>query len=58
MTTSVPLEIDCRTVKSRLDAGEKFLFLDCREKDEHDQTRIAQATLLPMSELQQRVGEL
>ncbi|MBW3540131.1 MAG: rhodanese [Planctomycetes bacterium] len=53
-----PLEIDCRSVKTRLDRGEPFVLLDCREADEHALVRIEAARLIPMSELQQRVGEL
>jgi rhodanese-related sulfurtransferase len=55
---SLPLETDCRTVKSRLDGGEDFLLLDCREADEHALVSIRGAILLPMSQLVDRVGEL
>lgn len=54
----VPVEIDCATVKARLDAGDPFVFLDCRESSEYDAVRIEGATLLPMSEMAERVGEL
>jgi rhodanese-related sulfurtransferase len=53
-----PLEIDCRSVKARLDAGTPLLFLDCREPDEHATAKIAGTTLIPMSQLAERVGEL
>jgi rhodanese-related sulfurtransferase len=52
------MEIDCRSVKFKLDAGDEFLLLDCRERDEHQLVNISAARLLPMSELQARVGEL
>jgi rhodanese-related sulfurtransferase len=52
------LEIDCRTVKARLDAGDALVLLDCRERDEYEFVHIAAARLVPMSELPQRVGEL
>jgi rhodanese-related sulfurtransferase len=55
---AIPLEIDCRSVKAKLDAGEPFVLLDCRERDEHTLVSIPEARLLPMSELPQRVGEL
>ncbi len=55
---NVPLETDCKTVKSRLDRGADFLLLDCRERDEHATAHIDQATLVPMSEIAARVGEL
>ena len=55
---TTPLEIDCQTVKRKLDVGEAFLFLDCREPSEHVTARIAGTELIPMSELVDRVGEL
>jgi rhodanese-related sulfurtransferase len=56
--SAVPWEVDVATVKGRLDAGEKFCFVDCRERDEHQLVHIAGATLIPLSELTSRVGEL
>lgn len=56
--TELPLEVDIATVKQKLDAKEPFLLLDCRERNEYDQCRIAGAELLPMSQLQERVGEI
>lgn len=53
-----PIEIDCRTVKARLDAGDPLVLLDCRERNEYDFVRLETARLVPMSELSQRVGEL
>ncbi|HEX4128459.1 MAG TPA: rhodanese-like domain-containing protein [Pirellulales bacterium] len=58
MPTDVPIEIDCASVKARLDRGDDFLLLDCREREEYETARIAGATLVPMSELMIRVGEL
>ncbi len=55
---NVPIEITCRDVKARLDAGEKFVFLDCREPDEFAVAKIAGTTLLPMSHLAERAGKL
>jgi rhodanese-related sulfurtransferase len=58
--TSEPaaLEVDCRTVKARLDAGDSLILLDCRERDEYELVKLTPATLIPMSELTQRVCEL
>lgn len=56
--STFPLEVSCDEVKQSLDADEDFLFLDCRENDEHETAHIAAATLLPMSELQERLSEL
>jgi rhodanese-related sulfurtransferase len=55
---TVPMEIDCRSVKSLLDEGMPFLFLDCREPDEAALARIPGTTLIPMSQLAERIGEL
>lgn len=52
------IEVSCKTVKSKLDAGDDLLLLDCREQTEHDTASIKAAHLLPMSELTSRVGEL
>ena len=55
---SVPIEVTCAQVKARLNAGDKFVFLDCREPNEHQTVSIQQAKLLPMSEIQNRLAEL
>jgi adenylyltransferase/sulfurtransferase len=55
---STPLEMDCRSVKARLDAGEDFLFIDCREPDEYAVAHIANTTLIPMGQISGRVAEL
>lgn len=52
------LETDCRTVKQKLDSDQNFVLLDCREQNEYDHVHIDAARLLPMSEIQERVGEL
>lgn len=54
----LPLETSCQAVKERLDAHDNFVLLDCREADEHQLVHLEAARLLPMSELQARVGEL
>ncbi len=52
------LEISVSETKQLLDSGADFYFLDCREQDEWDYVKIEGAELLPMSEIQARVGEL
>ncbi|WP_339727624.1 rhodanese-like domain-containing protein [uncultured Gimesia sp.] len=52
------LEIDCQTVKQKLDNNHPFVLLDCREQDEYNLVNISESQLLPMSEIQQRVSEL
>ena len=56
MTT--PIEVDCQTVNAKRDAGSTFLFLDVREPDEYATAHIDGTTLLPMSQLADRVSEL
>ncbi len=51
-------EITCSDVKTRLDRGDNFLLLDCREEDEYAVAHIAEAKLLPMSQIAERVGEI
>ncbi len=58
MNSNVALDVDCRTVKARLDAGDPLVLLDCRERDEYDFVRIAAALLFPMSELSEHAAEL
>jgi rhodanese-related sulfurtransferase len=53
-----PLEIDVRSVNEKLNANEDFLFIDCREPDEHTTAHIAAAKLIPMSQFTDRVTEL
>ena len=52
------LEIDCKTLKAKIDAGEDFLLLDCREREEHQLVSLPEAELIPISEIQDRNGEL
>ncbi len=56
--SSSSLEVDCQTVRQKIDNGEPFLFLDCREQTEYDLVCIEGTTLLPMTEIQQRASEL
>jgi rhodanese-related sulfurtransferase len=58
MSESLPLEIDVRSVKQMLDAGEKFMLLDCREPDEVAAAKIAASTHIPMREIPARLAEL
>lgn len=54
----LPLETTCQSVKAMFDRGDDFVLIDCREPDEHAIARIEGSRLLPMSEIQQRTGEL
>ena len=55
---AVPVEVTCAQVKAQLEVSEHFVFLDCREPNEHQTVSIRQAKLLPMSEIQNRLAEL
>ena len=57
-SNSNSIEIGCAVVKAKLDAGDSFFFIDCREQDEHELVNIEAARLLSMSEIQDRVCEL
>jgi rhodanese-related sulfurtransferase len=51
-------EIDPRDAAARLGEPDAPLLVDVRERDEFEAARIADAVLVPMSELQARAGEL
>jgi adenylyltransferase/sulfurtransferase len=51
-------EITPREVKSLLDAKKDFVFIDCRLPNEHAITHIEGATLIPLQQIGQRIGEL
>jgi rhodanese-related sulfurtransferase len=54
----LPLEIDVLGVKQMLDAGEKFVMLDCREADEVATAKIPGSLHIPMREIPARLAEL
>ena len=51
-------DIECREVQRRLEAGDDLLLVDIRESDEVAVACLSDALLLPMSQLESRVGEL
>ncbi|HNE28972.1 MAG TPA: rhodanese-like domain-containing protein [Saprospiraceae bacterium] len=51
------MDITVQELKQRLQAGEKFLFLDVRDPWEHEEFNIG-ATLMPLGELVNRMWEL
>ena len=51
-------EVTPREVKSLLDKGEPFLFIDCRLPNEYAITHIDGAKLIPLQQIGQRFGEL
>jgi len=58
MAADFPLEIDVRTAHTLQQADDVFLFLDCREREEHALARIPGTVLIPMGELASRLDEL
>ena len=58
-TTSTSKEITVAQLKNMLDQNENFLLLDVRTPAEFLQDgRVAQSTLIPLQELEQRLNEL
>ncbi len=51
-------EVTPRQVKSMLDKAENFTFIDCRLPNEYAITKIDGATLIPLQQIGQRIGEL
>ncbi len=56
--SSLPIDIDVLSVQQLRQSGEDFLLLDCRKPEEYATASIAGSTLIPMQEIQQRVGEI
>ena len=54
----LPLEITVGQTKAMLDQNPEAMLVDCREQHEWDAVRIARATLIPMSETEDRVAEI
>ena len=50
------IEITPREVKERIDRGEKFLFVDVREKWEFETSRIDGAALVPLREVPENLA--
>ncbi len=51
-------ELDVTEVKRKIDDGDDFLLLDVREPHEYQIARIETAKLIPLGELERRIGEL
>ena len=58
MVKGQPTEISVAELRTLLDEGQPLLLLDVREQPEWDHCRIPGATLLPMSEIAERLEEL
>jgi adenylyltransferase/sulfurtransferase len=58
MSNDQPLQIAPEELQHRLDAGEPVQLLDVREEWEHQIARLEDATLIPLGQLPERVGEL
>jgi rhodanese-related sulfurtransferase len=50
--------LNAQEIQAKLQASERFVLLDVREKEEYDQGHIAQATLLPRGLLEFRIREV
>lgn len=51
-------EIDVIALKSKLERGDSFVFIDCREPHEYQICRIPGAKLIPLGEVPKRLGEI
>ena len=51
-------EVTPREVKAMQDKGEKFVFIDCRNPNEYQITKIQGAELMPLPQIAQHVGTL
>jgi rhodanese-related sulfurtransferase len=51
------VNLSCAHLKAKMDAGEDLWLVDCREQDEYDTVKIAEATLVPMSEITERLAD-
>ena len=51
------MDIDVQELKQRLDAGEKFVFIDVREQHEYDEFNLG-AKLIPMGEIMGALPDL
>jgi adenylyltransferase/sulfurtransferase len=51
-------EVTPREVKSLLDHGDRFVFIDCRLPNEYQITNIPGAQLMPLQQIGQRIGDL
>jgi len=47
-------EIDAKELKTVMDSGEQFQFIDCREHNEWNESHIPGSTPLPLSEFEQK----
>ena len=47
-------EIEVEELKTKIEKGEQFLFIDCREQEEWDDSHIEGATLIPLSAFQEK----
>lgn len=54
----VPMELEPRDVKAKLDRGETFVLVDVREPHEWQMCRIEAAKLIPLGDLPARLAEL
>jgi rhodanese-related sulfurtransferase len=52
------IEIGPREVQERIARGDTFLFVDVREKWEHDTARISGSVLIPLREIPAHLNEL
>lgn len=50
-------QLSVKDLKSKLDAGQKFRLIDCREPDEYELCKIEGAELIPLSQFSAKAPE-
>ena len=58
MSDELPLEVDVQSVAQKMESGQPFLLLDVREQIEYDTACVVGSSLIPMSEISERLNEL
>lgn len=58
MSDEFPIELDVHQVKQLLDENADFLFLDCREPQEYELSRLEGAELIPIRQITTQIGSL
>lgn len=51
-------EMDVKELKTKMDSGEQYQFIDCRENAEWNESHIPGATLVPLSEFEHKFDSI
>lgn len=53
-----PLEISVEETKARMDAGDDFVLIDCREPEEYEIAKIEGSVLIPLSDFEEGIKQI